>query len=1481
MANQTILFTVLPRGVTINPATMPVSVFVSPRLHGADRLAHFPDWLDWTGDLSQRGLTLTLRCGAKTMSVDINRTPLRPALWRAMFNDQTFVRSHAFNDYTDRAIMSYPARVALSVIKATYQEASVALALPERDPRPDDDDQHHSRRRYLLKSMLSGLAVNWNDREGNRLRDAYRRNFKGLSDYRTAPRYEAEWLAADGTLKSVPPVSGVDPAGFRRQLAQQFAVYSHMPTGAPVHKNPPDFSKLIDFHQALSSLSSFPDLLRALGLVFDFELPADFVAQTAFNTPGTLAVVDLPNRDWAIATQAVPTAPPLETAYLHVAGGDAANPFRLFTTAPGLLGGGLLQLEVFGLLNLEPVRYGIAQVDLESGMHKVTRLAESWDDSREGPSLPDHPEVFDETTTLPSLRSGGLSLFADARALRLSRTFQSQKGLNAKVEQAQPTARPLFAEDLTHGYRVDVWDSFTNQWHSLHRRKEAYDIGGVAFEPEGESEGFTQLAAAQSPPDPANPPPNDLYLNESMARWAGWSLSVPFPGKVMSDDVDPKKALDVNPDRPPNEPATPFKMSTQFTVVAKSLPALRFGRRYRLRLRAVDLAGNSMKVGDPLAALLSLLSGLPRDPDGFPYLRYEPVVAPTVVLRDKRSVTDPGSQLQRLVIRTFNDDPTKDTAAADTTAADRFIVPPSTSVEVGERLGMFDKNGKLDTSTGMYNLIGARDQGRIDEVSINVAGKVQKFPLIDADALDSLPFLPDVLARGAALRDLPGSATESLAMAAPGVGAAASLAYQKLGDANPRRGSAALVSFGGDGDWQKMLPFRLTLADGDAPPQWDPQQRVLTVSLPKGTQVIVPLSSYLLADDLKLMGVWQWLREHIEKVTGSNPGVPVANSQLDSEKIAHLLQRAHEGGHWMLTPPKLLTLVHAVKQPIGKPQFTRLSVQHELYATPESSLLKTAPEETPTAASELTTMTSWRRPGSPEAFLLGGLAIHAASTDKIELLAEWSDSFDDVSAPRDETKDKNGEYRRRSVAEADEIPVPSTREGPITVGKRTPSERQIAYYDADHDLLCFVRNQDRLGNLPSGVTITSDAAPHHYFDDTRYHRVTYTARATSRYREYFTEEKAPAPGETAKQFEARQAKEFTRTSAPVIVDVPASARPAAPQISYVVPTFGWQRQTQSNLKRSVRFGGGLRIYLDRPWFSSGDGELLGVTYYDFSNGSLTDREAWKSYVTQWGADPIWEAPGLGRLPVGFHFPNNVAEEPSLSLPGRAPGRVGVAGFPVSFDYDRQKWFADLTIDVQSFAYTPFVRLVLVRYQPFALPDAKLSPTVVADYIQLTPERSAVVTVDPYRPRALRVTVSGPAPSGPAPEIVGSRPTTRVTVPTLVTVTVQRRDPAIATDLGWIDATASATVTADASADPSGLVRWTGSIRFAQTPEPGTHRLLIREYEYLSANYTNNTTPPRGRVIREQPKRLIYAETVEIDTALIGGPTTATGTTIEE
>ena len=52
--------------------------------------------------------------------------------------------------------------------------------------------------------------------------------------------------------------------------------------------------------------------------------------------------------------------------------------------------------------------------------------------------------------------------------------------------------------------------------------------------------------------------------------------------------------------------------------------------------------------------------------------------------------------------------------------------------------------------------------------------------------------------------------------------------------------------------------------------------------------------------------------------------------------------------------------------------------------------------------------------------------------------------------------------------------------------------------------------------------------------------------------------------------------------------------------------------------QSVRRGGGLRIYLEPPWFSSGEGELLGVVLRpDEVTEPRDDR------MTRWGMDPIW------------------------------------------------------------------------------------------------------------------------------------------------------------------------------------------------------------------------------------------------------------------
>ena len=57
----------------------------------------------------------------------------------------------------------------------------------------------------------------------------------------------------------------------------------------------------------------------------------------------------------------------------------------------------------------------------------------------------------------------------------------------------------------------------------------------------------------------------------------------------------------------------------------------------------------------------------------------------------------------------------------------------------------------------------------------------------------------------------------------------------------------------------------------------------------------------------------------------------------------------------------------------------------------------------------------------------------------------------------------------------------------------------------------------------------------------------------------------------------------------------------------------------------TRYGNGLRVWLDRPWFSSGDGELLGVVIFK-DGGRFTDiPKEFQPLVTQWGVDPFWDS----------------------------------------------------------------------------------------------------------------------------------------------------------------------------------------------------------------------------------------------------------------
>jgi hypothetical protein len=357
----------------------------------------------------------------------------------------------------------------------------------------------------------------------------------------------------------------------------------------------------------------------------------------------------------------------------------------------------------------------------------------------------------------------------------------------------------------------------------------------------------------------------------------------------------------------------------------------------------------------------------------------------------------------------------------------------------------------------------------------------------------------------------------------------------------------------------------------------------------------------------------------------------------------------------------------------------------------------------------------------------------------------------------------------------------------------------------------------------------------HQFGDTKHRRVVCRAISTSRFQEYFSDKSLT----------------FTRTSDAVMVSVPSSARPASPEVVYAVPVFGYEQQESTNVRTAVRFGNGIRVYLHRPWYSSGENELLGVTLWPGGSAvqplTTEKRETYKNYFTQWGLDPIWETGDLNDFPTPSDLTSAVAQGSSLSVEG-TDLKVDVAGHCVFYDAPRKLWYSDITF-ANAAAYTPFVRLTLARYQPHSLPNTELSPVVLADFTQVAADRSAVLSVNPANPRTARIFVGGVSPMAP-------RRTT-------FTVTAEKRMPKVATDLGWEESPIPVTQDPPVSGSGSGIpdqVLWSGTVTFPEMPKPGQYRIVVREFETLIVD-----APPIA-VAGSIPlrRRLVYAVIIPYD-----------------
>jgi hypothetical protein len=1435
MVSETLIWTALPAGLSGDAANrrLRLSAFLSPRLQTDQQgatLALFPNFLDWPSKLQAGQATFSVRLrtpagappSAPVPATIVSAAP-DSALWTALVDRSTTVESHTYEDMTGRAVSSFSIASLHNHIKDGHQFLAVNSPVgqptfgvlrqtmgglmeamaPSGQPVIAAPGLVAGADPAALSSLLSNLATNMFRPDG--VTDVDQRVSTAILNARR--------LAAmtPGQPVHVLPSEGSAASEFARLTAFHRGPAFKAAT-APLSGPPPP----LDFHQILTLLADHPQLLRQLGLVVDLEIPAGSLPLSASGQPDPKQLQVLPTFAAPLSARSVSPF----TAY--VLEGD-----RFFEPAPDPGRPEVLH----GLLNMHPGGpFEAFQLDVDgSALKMLATFAQGAADPVDGAA---------RGVGVPAMRSAGVTISHAQRAQLMAERFARTSNNNAALAAPEPPA--LFAEDLVRGYRVDVFDLQAGTWRSLHRRVGTYTFkahpgGPLTLTIQGE--GAVQPTATHPVgADGVNPDPDaELYIHESLAHWQGWSLAAPRPGKTITDNGPGT----VSNQAPPGHP----QLEVSFKAEPATLPRLRFGHRYQFRARTVDLAGNGLSV-DEATVLLDVLEQLlhqspPVLPGGggqFTYRRFEPVAAPVVVPREH---FNEGESLERLVIRSRTGVGTADEARALTAlggqagpryraTSERHIAAPKTSQSMVETLGMLDAS--FGTQVGFqqtYNLA-RKEKGKLTDTSIIDIATGQPVPIPDTVEVDpgtgqtiNRPSVEIVVtgntARGEAgyalhhepqlqLPYLPDPLSQGAALfGLPGVPAS--------------RPAGVLDAAGNLVFVASALPSEIigllggsTLHIGFAGgwPARLPFRVVLAEPPSTGSPTPAPAWDPHLRTLTVFLAQAEQASFRLSSFLAPDDLGRLGMWQWLTEMQAPdagTLQAALEGARWQITPGRTISLVHAVEQPLRAPDLSALRATRDAETT--------------------------------FAYLGAQIAVHGKSTAKLDLLASWTEPMDSPGGPPPTSLDRE--------AHVFEIPI----ELPDEVVEQPPEDPSIvplATYDAAADVVTL---QGRFPGDESGRTFLS----RHEFGDTAYRKVTYQALATSRFREYFPPQ---VTGDPAR---------LTLRGSAVSIDVLSSARPAAPGVVSVLPSFEWSRTAQPDGRRLSVRNGGVRVYLDRPWFSSGEGELLGVVLTDLLNyPPVGARAGLAPFVTHWGRDPIWGSHDIVSPPQALSFPRAVATGTSLSLdelqlirstlPDGAE-RVQVAGHAVSFDTGRGLWFCDIQVrGAPDETYAPFLRLALARYQPKSILGAELSPVVLADFVQVPAPRT--VTLAPTgQADVFELRVEGPS-SGPGMVPAGAD---------LVEVAVEERMPGTADELGWAPAASPEIRVQPSSALKAGapLVLpvpplWEGAVRLPHQRTAGQLRVVIREHEHLMAD--PGPDEPAGAP-GSGARRLVFAETITV------------------
>lgn len=1167
-----------------------------------------------------------------------------------------------------------------------------------------------------------------------------------------------------------------------------------------------------DFHTTVASFGSTPALLRRLGLAVDVVLDGidAAAARTALSGATWVSVT--------VASQVVDleVLPPRRTSVVVDGAVFAAQ-------SSGAWVGGALPLgdEEWVVLDTDPDASG-----LKLDQH-ARNLARQYASEANG----------DPATSAPgTLRATGFAL------ARRDRAGQVRERVQAAEQLADDGTRELLLDDLVRGIRVEVWDDVTQEWHSLHQRRVTVtgEPGGLGILNDAPDIGFLQLSALnRAPGDTAN----GYYLHEVVAGWDGWSLSAPRPGLtiVHVEPPGPDGITETVVDSPADQPLDGAHITTR--VEPKSLPRLRYGTSYSFRVLAVDLAGNSVPQIPPedrpqpaepdeaaLGAARTHLDWLreryaARDRASLAAAGRQAVIE---YLRSHRStgalpLADQllsgdariNATLQGLITRAIGEEPAVSAAQHqfdEAMIASRILAESRDIPRVRPQLrvdaAVLAKLARND------DLLLPEELRRPTRFTVTTPRPYLRWEPVPAPALvprrklgtgeqvahlvvrSSSAGPPGTPAASTAERHLaPPKATQLEAEvagrfdAAIGTGNTAEIrrlyavalaergtlldqyvpSLQDPRTVEEQPGIALVDRPGAD----TGSPHRATLADITAdrgrpigegqyvvhdtdalrlPYLPDPfAAGVSLVFYEAGAPHLIPQPRALQAVTVPYPGQWPSLQPlrfvleagetlgaqvigHEIRVTvppGEQVRLAVSSTLKETELEKFGLWRSHlasvvDPSHGY-TPDELVASVALARAAAsGWTWWLTPSVDVRLvHALP-------APARPP-VLSDLSLFL--RPPGRAVAAFSGLVDIHGSSTDTLIIRASWTEQIDDVTAngPQEVTKS--------------DVVVHSP------VGERERTGVLFLY-----DFLPEGPFYQSLENLGFHRMLQT-------FDDTHYRRVAYTPGGTSRFTEFFEPSQIPEDAAAGEQ---------------VLLDIPSSARPAAPVILDTVPLLRWQEQPDPDQPfawKKVRRSG-VRIWLARPWFSSGDGELLGVLLFDPYEWVQGEDGSWKRQLkgqqapdgatSLWAADPIIQHGGTTSTPtvpplltfdqlVLDVVESSAAQSAGIQPPlggeiygGRdrgwpdAPGSpvtatgavplrdvrghpsVRVLGYRPEYDQASGRWFVDVALQ-ETPALWPFVRLAVARYQPNSIEGCSLSPVALTNWTQPLPTRTLTVS----------------------------------------------------------------------------------------------------------------------------------------------------------